>query len=189
MNEIESKKNKFLEIYNYDRSKKVAITKAISAASQHNLLYSKKVSLEERRIIREYWGICLEEIGVEFRKKINVNEYEIIIEKLKEGMNIKFGNQFENGSRHGEMFRVSHAQKSISVYIKHLWCMNLIAEPSICPVDRIILSHTEAKLKKDISWGQVNSIKEHRRKFKYIEVQAALENLSIAKWELNKFTN
>ena len=33
MNEIESKKNNFLEKYNYDRSKKVAITKAISAAS------------------------------------------------------------------------------------------------------------------------------------------------------------
>jgi hypothetical protein len=189
MNEIESKKNNFLEKYNYDRSKKVAISKAISAASQHNLLYSKKASIKERKIIREYWGTCLEEIGDEFRKEINLNEYELVVEKFKENMNNKFGKLFDNGSKHGAMFRISHSQKSISVYIKHLWCMDVIPEPKICPVDRIILSKTDAKFKKDINWGQVNSIKEHIRKFKYIQDQAVSENLTVAKWELLKFKN
>lgn len=66
------------------------------------------------------------------------------------------------------MFRISHSQKSISVFVKHLWCMDVISEPNICPVDRIILGKTEVRKNKDINWGYVNSIEEHKRKFTYI---------------------
>jgi hypothetical protein len=67
--------------------------------------------------------------------------------------------------------------------------MDLIGEPNICPIDRIILSSTDAKKMKDISWGCVNSIEEHRRKFKYIVEESSRQNMSVAVWELLKFTN
>jgi len=64
----------------------------------------------------------------------------------------------------------------------------VIREPKICPIDRIILSSTGAKKKRDVSWGCVNSIDVHRRKFAYIVEESAKNNLSTAVWELLKFT-
>jgi hypothetical protein len=65
--------------------------------------------------------------------------------------------------------------------------MDVILEPNICPVDRIILGKTEARKNKDISWGYVNSIEEHERKFIYIQKQAKLEHLRVAAWKLPSF--
>jgi len=67
--------------------------------------------------------------------------------------------------------------------------MGAIVEPKICPIDRIILNSTNAKKMKDVSWGCVNSLDEHRRKFGYIVDESAKNNLSVAVWELLKFTN
>jgi hypothetical protein len=189
MDAVEPKKQLFLQRYNFDYSRKVAVSKAITASVQHNLLYAPSASSKDKDSIRIHWGSCLEEVGDEFKKNVSIQKYEFIVEQLKKGMNKKFGDLFHNGSPYGSMFRISHSQKSISVYIKHLWCMGLIGEPNICPIDRIILSSTDAKKMKDISWGCVNSIEEHRRKFKYIVEESSRQNMSVAVWELLKFTN
>lgn len=83
MKTLESKKNLFLDRYNFDRSRKVAIAKAIGAASQHNLLYSKECSANDRTKIKEHWGACLEEIGNEFKKLVTHALYETMIAELK----------------------------------------------------------------------------------------------------------
>ena len=189
MNEAISIKEKYLDKYNYDRKHSDAISSAISAAVQHNKLYSSNLPLKSKKNIRDYWGVCLEEIGWEFKKDVSIVKYEEIISALQRQMNREFGIDFNNGSEHGSMFRISHAQKSISVYIKILWCMGEISEPTICPVDRIILSQTEAKKLKDVSWGYVNTIEEHRKKFKYIQKAATLSDMSVAMWELFIFSN
>jgi len=189
MDTISAAKQAFLQKYNFDYSKEIAISKAINASVQHNLLYSPSANASEKKDIRVYWGSCLEEVGDEFKKEVSVKTYEYIVEQLKKGMNKKFGALFDNGSQYGSMFRISHSQKSISVYVKHLWCMGAIVEPKICPIDRIILNSTNAKKMKDVSWGCVNSLDEHRRKFGYIVDESAKNNLSVAVWELLKFTN
>lgn len=189
MDTVEHKKQLFLQRYNLDYSRKAAVSKAINASVQHNLLYAPSTSYKDKESIRIYWGSCLEEIGDEFKKNVNTQTFEFIVEQLKKGMNKKFGDLLNNGSPYGSMFRVSHSQKSISVYIKHLWCMGIIGEPNICPIDRIILSATNAKKMKDINWGCVNSIKEHRRKFQYIVEESSRQNMSVAVWELFQFTN
>jgi hypothetical protein len=189
MDAIESKKQAFLMKYNAGCSKATAIGKAINASVQHNLLYSPSAAPKDKNDIRIYWATCLEEVGNEFKKEVSIPAYEDIVEQLKKRMNLKFGSLFDSGSRHGSLFRISHSQKSISVFIKHLWCMGLIEEPNICPVDRIILSATAAKKIKDVSWGCVDSLEDHRRKFKYITTEAANQKLSVARWELLNFTN
>jgi hypothetical protein len=160
---------------------------SINAAVQHNLLYAKNIQPNYKAIIRTYWGECLDEVGGEFKKDVSVQNYENIITHLKDKMNKKFGEAFSNESDHGSMFRISHAQKSISVFVKHLWCLGKVPEPNICPVDRIVLNQTAAKLSNDIAWGYVNSIEIHRKKFKYITDAAAIEGLPVARWELFKF--
>ncbi len=187
MNSIELKKNHFLDKYNPRRSVDVALNKAINAAVQHNLLYSRTATTQDRERIRFFWKQRLKEIGSEFNSDVEVKRYESLISNLALLMNQTFGDLFDNTSKHGSVFRVSHSQKSIAVFVKHLWCMNLISEPKICPVDRIILSESEAKKNNDLSWGCVNSLEEHRRKFQYLQNAADQENMTLAKWELMKF--
>ena len=187
MDQLEKCKGDFLNKYNENRSVECGVRMAVNAAVQHNLLYSRNVQTLQRSVIRSYWGDCLDEIGGEFKKDVPIHTYEYIIEQLKAGMNRKFGNAFLSGSVHGSMFRVSHAQKSISVFIKHLWCLGEIPEPKICPIDRVVLKQTKARLSKDLAWGYVNTIEEHRVKFKYVLEAAAVEKLSVARWELFNF--
>lgn len=187
MNEVVKQKKLFLDAYNFDRSKDIGLTKAINAAVQHNNLYAREATANDRKIIREFWKQNLLEIGDEFKNSINIDTYEFMISKLASGMNNKFEKLFDNGNPHGSMFRISHSQKSISVFVKHLWCLDLIPEPNICPVDRIILSQTDAKKNKDLSWGYVNTIEDHRRKFNYLLKAASETNMTLAQWELSKF--
>jgi hypothetical protein len=188
MNELEHTKARFLATYNPDHCTAIAAKKAITAAVQHNLLYSKSATNEDKTEVRSYWGECLKEIGGEFKRDVSIAKYEYIIEALKTNLNRRFGSLFDNKSPHGSMLRVSHSQKSISVYVKHLWCIGAVEEPRICPIDRIALNETEARSTRDVAWGYVNSIEEHRRKFRYIEDAAAVANLTVAKWELMKFS-
>lgn len=185
---VDAYKKKFLEKYNPEKSIEIALVNSVKAAVQHNALYTKNTSIQIRKEIRSFWFECLKEIGGKFQKDVQLNEYEVMIANLKEKMNKKFGEHFNSGSPHRSEFRISHAQKSISIYVKYLWCMNLIEEPRICPVDRIILSKTDAYLSKDVSWGFVNNLSVHKRKFKYILDSAAVANLTVAKWELLLFS-
>ncbi len=84
-------------------------------------------------------------------------------------------------------FRISHAQKSLGVFFKHLWCMNLINEPPQCPIDRQILKIAGVSIT-ELSWGFVNDIETHRRKYSYIKEAAQRDGFSsVSGWELSKF--
>ena len=65
--------------------------------------------------------------------------------------------------------------------------MGEIVEPEICPIDRIIFSKTVARRINDVSWGHVNTIEDHKRKFGYILDEAKRNDKRIAIWELDCF--
>jgi hypothetical protein len=73
-------------------------------------------------------------------------------------------------------FRISHAQKSISVFLKHLWCMDIIPQPPQCPVDRMILERAGRRYP-DTKWGYVNTIEEHMKKIKHLQDAASKQSL------------
>ena len=180
---IEDKKQQFLDKYNPNRTIEQALKKALNAAVQHNKLYKSNANNNQKKFFREFWENELLDIYkkiekrevyrkknllhdmIELQKKIREN-WEQILEKKDRG------------------FRVSHSQKSISVFLKHLWCMNLILEPEICPVDRIILNKTKSKEKK---WTYVKSKDEYLSQLEFIETEAKRNNISLAKFELSAF--
>ena len=187
MTKIEKKKANFLQKYNPTLNIDIALSRSVNAAVQHNILYSKELAKSAKTEIRNFWFQELTKISTEFKKDVSISRYEEIIDELKFSLNTKYKNYFDNKSSFGSGLRTSHAQKSISVFIKHLWCLNKINEPRICPIDRIILSKTEAKRDQCISWGYVNSIIEHRQKFEYVIRAAKAVEMSVATWELLLF--
>ena len=186
MNITESKK-KFVQKYNPNRDIETALKSGIIAAVQRNLLYAKSIKPNQKLLVREGWAQSLLDIAKEFQKEVSLEQYEQLILDLQKHMNEKYRGLFDSGSQHGSMFRISHSQKSISVCVKHLWCLGEIPEPKICPVDRSILYQTGAATVGDVAWGYVNSIEDHRRKFNYIIEEAHKSNLTVAQWELSNF--
>jgi glycine cleavage system pyridoxal-binding protein P len=180
-------KTNFLARYNKSNSVSEALSKAISAAVQHNSLYSKGVTNDERVAIRTYWSDQLIEIA-QNRPAPNKEAYESQILELQELMTVRFPvPTFFSPNKSGvaDGFRISHSQKSLSIFSKHLWCLNLIDEPVFCAVDAIILGKTDAP--SNIKWTKISTIEAHKESYKYIETKASKSGVSIAQWELNEF--
>ncbi len=184
--QIHQRQQAFLDKYNSNRSVNLALTSGLKAATQHNDLYSPDVN---RTIIKEYWKSLLQNIGA----KYNTAQTEAIflddIVQMKSVMNSHFCCSFKNkGGRYEQGFRISHAQKSLSVYLKHLWCMGMIETPPFCPIDRVILSRVGAL---DPRWCHVNTKKQYETHVDIIKTGKKNNHLydgdSIAVWELFEF--
>lgn len=186
-------KESFLNRYNPNQTLDKAIASAIGAAVQHNSLYRPGARPKDKMAVRCEWRKYLQSLIELYNKDSYCTDqnYEHDIENLKSLMNEKFARIFYDENhpkfRTDPGFRVSHAQKSIAVFLKHSWCMGLVNTPPQCPVDRIILS-ASGKQYPDTKWGYVNTIEEHRIKVGYLleAVQRDNEN-SLAEWELKKF--
>jgi hypothetical protein len=113
--------------------------------------------------------------------------YETDVLKLQKRMNDRFGPILQTKTSRCEPgFRVSHAQKSLSLVLKHYWCHSRIEEPPACPVDRLILTVADAPFWSR-TWTSVNTIEEYRLQIGILDQAAADAGQSVAVWELLNF--
>jgi hypothetical protein len=186
--ELQQKKDIFLNRYNAERSLGKANSDAIMSAVQHNSLYD--VPEKERNLIRADWADLLKAISLKYAAPVTASQYELDIESLKQIMNERFSGQFRR-DRHPKYdydpgFRISHAQKSIAVFLKHKWCMGAIDVPPQCPVDNIVLEAAGLRYP-ETKWAYVNTIEEHRVKIAPLAARAQASGLELAEWELVAF--
>jgi hypothetical protein len=87
---------------------------------------------------------------------------------------------------YGAGFRIAHAQKSLSLVLKHYWCNNVIAEPPCCPVDRRILTIAGDRQPK---WTDLDHMNDYRTKLGILRCAAQRDPVgpSLAEWELVNF--
>ena len=174
-------KAEFLTKYNSLKSIEIALSKSISASVQHNKLYSKDLDNKQKKVIRDYWKEELRTLYLNFvDSPWGELEHNHKIIQLKDAMNIKFINQID--------FRISHSQKSISVFFKHLWCLDLLSvAPPQCPIDRVILTRIGLPIR-ERKWGYVNTIEDHKQKIDLVKNHASIEGYNcISEWELFNF--
>lgn len=188
--ELSDLKRQFLTRYNKSLSVSEAAQSAIKAAVQHNSLYNKTAPLYQREMVRSEWRDFLFSLEVRYHQPKNGKNLEDDILRLQKRMNERHQCIFRK-TPHPKFktdpgFRISHAQKSISVFLKHLWCLGLIPEPPHCPVDRLILKEVGLKYP-DTKWGYVNNIGTHRNHIKLLSNVAYCCSLSLAEWELKEF--
>ena len=169
----------FLNRYNTSQTVGEALSKSISAAVGHNKLYNNATNFQKEEI-RCFWREKLLEIAKDFSQNSwDEDKHNKKIDELKQIMNTKFGDLIN--------FRISHSQKSISVFIKHLWCIGNFPLPPQCPVDRIILTRINAPYN-ERSWGFIDDIETHIEKINLIKLAAKRDGFeSIAEWELLNF--
>jgi hypothetical protein len=190
--DLEALKERFLALANKPRTCERAKAAAVTAASQHNVLYASGVDQRERRDVRVHWMRLLDELASKYTHSVSASEYESDIATLQAEMNRRFVGRFyaaEHPRYHYEPgFRVSHAQKSLSVYLKHLWCLGKIERPPECPVDSVVLRKA-GLVGRDTRWALVNTIEQHRLQIGLLETKAADVGLSLAEWELSAWSS
>lgn len=188
---IEKKKEAFAKNYSGDPEEL-----AILAAVQHGYLYSPGITDDDKRKVKDAWKKQLRTIGEKYKEDRTLDEFISDIISLTSTMNSMFSEQFQNDhqTEYEPGFRIAHAQKSLSIYLKHCWCRGIIDKiPPVCPIDGNVLkwikvrsawtkcNHIEDVNKKPYSGyrSQINRVIEHVRN-QNIEC-------SVFEWELCKF--
>jgi len=189
--ELRRKKNEFLARYNSHRSTVQAESDAIKSAVQHNSLYAPGVGERDRVRVGIRWKQLLNDLAAQYKSSVSITKYEADIGWLCEQMNTQFGVQFRS-DRHPKFdydpgFRISHAQKSLSVFLKHLWCLESISMPPQCPIDSRILEATGVRYPRN-RWTHVNTIEEHRAQIAMLTACAKKNGLPLSEWELVTFS-
>jgi hypothetical protein len=134
----------------------------------------------------------LEQLASRHAGIVSASAYESDIETLRAGMNRLFGDRFCAGDHqryhYDAGFRVSHAQKSLAVYLKHLWCLGRIDAPPECPVDSVVLRNA-GLVYPATRWAFVNTMEQHRCQISVLATRAAEAGLSLAEWELSAWSS
>ena len=179
-------KDFFLIRYNDSRDRNTAISKSINASVGRNPTYSSGLNSIDKIEFKNYWRVQLVKIGVLFETERDEKYYLSQVESLTGLMNSKFRDMLNpQRSNYEAGFRVAHAQKSISVYLKHLWCMGEIPAPPCCPIDRIISLRANVKL--EVSWTRMNSIDQVKRALDEFRQLAKNDRKLLCDWELDLF--
>jgi hypothetical protein len=188
--ELAPLKRRFLNKYNKSLSVNEAARRALAAATQHNSLYAKNASVQQKTRLRSDWKDFLLSLEASYRQPKSGEFLIKDILRLRRRMNAHHGTAFRT-TPHPRFntdpgFRLSHAQKSITVFLKHLWCLGRIAEPPHCPVDGIILGKAGLKYPKT-KWGYVNDPATHCGQIEFLRKAADKSAQNLAEWELRHF--
>lgn len=157
----------------------------IIAAVQRASLYTPNMNNTDIRI---KWEEELKKLVKKYKEKQqDESTYKRDIQSLKEIMNRafppeqgRFNNQKDG---YDNEFRIAHAQKSLSICLKHLWCRGELGNniPPLCPVDGVLLKSVH----NNDSWTKVNTMnqyEQHIALFKQKQAAQGYDNLS--SWEL-----
>jgi hypothetical protein len=196
LEDLAEQKSRFLRRFGADEGPNVAraraLQDAIVSALLKNALYAPAATAADRQAVGAGWKQMLETIAAGYVDATSPEKYEEDLVRLQSHMNRGFGQYFRQ-ARHPKFgyepgFRISHAQKSLALVLKHFWCLDFVTIPPECPVDRPVLIAARAG-ELNSKWTDVNSIAAHRVKMQFLAEASAKENLAIAEWELKTINN
>jgi len=191
LEDLAEQKSRFLKKFPAARdvpaARNLALQDAVMSAVHQNALYSPAVKATGRYEVVEQWKEILDSYACEYVEPVTSEQYEKDLVRLAAQMNRSFGHHFRQ-ARHPKFgyepgFRISHAQMSFGLALKHYWCLNLIAMPPQCPVSRAALLAARAG-EPNSKWTDVNSVEAHRLKIVFLAKAASDEGLELAEWEL-----
>ena len=147
--EIKARQERFVNAYRFSKNdttpKMKACTSAINASvrTRGYKVYSDRV--EGRSDAVNYWKAQLEQIGKKYESGTpDRNVFIKDVFDLQDTINnSEYKDYFVGG------IRVGQCQKSLSIYLKWMWCQGQLAGiPPVCPIDGQILRKCRQVLKK-----------------------------------------
>ena len=149
---------------------------AVAAAFQHARVYDPIATATQRFELRGALKAALVlQVKSYERPGIDDDKHIAAIEALSDEMTAGRASELQGGR-----FRIGIAQKALNLYLKYLWCLDLIPTPPHCPFDRTVIEQLPST--SQTNWTKLDSADE------YLELVAAAREaaggLSLAEWEL-----
>lgn len=147
--EIKARQRKFITSYHFPKNDSSPQMKAMTAAVNASVrtrnypVYSNDSSMHREAVT--LWKTQLEKLGEKYKTtKQNKEQFLKDVYSLKECIdNSEYASAFAGGE-----IRIGQCQKSLSIYLKWMWCQGELAEvPPVCPIDGRILSKCYKVLK------------------------------------------
>lgn len=198
--QLAAEKARFLRKFGLDGPRgdnwlSVACRDAMTSASRRAHLYRRGLTQVERHGVRNGWAIKLRELADRYIGDVPEvttqahfeNDLTVLRTFMNEGYADFFWPTEENG--YGPGFRIAHAQKSLSLLLKHYWCNGIMREPPCCPVDRRILRLANAG-QADAVWTRLDDLDQYRARLAVLtraSTASSLAPISLAEWELEAF--
>jgi len=126
---------KFLE-GNHVRNEEDAMRNSIRAALQRNKTYQNNISRRDRRQFREALKTRLRNCSSNYQEIVADKDHLQRITEICDQLSNQYGHILLE-----KRLRIGTVQKTLNLYLKFLWCLELVQEePPHCPVDRVILA-------------------------------------------------
>lgn len=190
-----------------------AINAAVQTRSSKYPVFSREITvckedpretqnqkIERKKRLLLFWRNALVKIASEYKKPKTASDFSTSVELLQTQLNNADRDAFANGT-----VRIGQCQKSLSVYLKWLWCLSIIEpEPPVCPVDRNVISKCYSLLdrvtendnrrflntvNRNGGWGNINDIEIYNEIIRIVAIVASREEKSVAEWELSYFND
>lgn len=195
---LDAEKRRFLKMVSNVDGPKVpgwqerACADAITASARRAHLYRPGLTQSQRNRVRHGWSVVLMRLAHSYISRGSAptqGQFDQDLLELHQVMNERHGESFYDVEHDGYSagFRIAHAQKSLSLLLKHCWCNDAIDTPPCCPVDRRVLTIVGDRRPK---WTDIDSMDSYRAKLAVLDVAARRYpgfRASLAVWELVVF--
>ena len=153
---------------------------SLQAATQHVKVYAAGTNEGDRQEIRDHLRDLLEVISAKYEVAVSESDHVKNIQGIVNTLSRR-----HSGLLNTRRFPFSSAQKALNLYLKYLWCLQLIEMPPHCPVDAIVLKAAKAKSVK--AWTRIESKEEYLSAIS--ELKAAAGEKGLAEWELHAYNS
>jgi hypothetical protein len=150
-------------------------TMSIFAALGRSNTYSASATEQEKNAFRSALRKKLDELSKAYITAVSDETHLSNITNLSDDLTAEFSRCLERGR-----LRIGIAQKALNLYLKYLWCANLIVRPPHCPFDSIVIRRFPDC--RDLSWTSIDSMEEYNRLVNAAKQLSQEQN--IAQWEL-----
>jgi hypothetical protein len=135
---------------------KMILSNTINAAFRRGNVYKSNISISEneKKKLRQNIERELKNLSRKYTNEIQDSPHIRHINALAKKISY-------NNSRilNNDKLRIGTAQKLLNLYLKYLWCLNVIAKPPHCPIDNLILKEIEYD---ESTWTELNSIEDYK---------------------------
>lgn len=153
---------------------KIVIGRTIQAAFQRGKVYKPNLKKQHKEEVKESIRGELRRLAQIYNGNITEEDHIRNIKNLSRKISRIHRDKLRNGR-----LRIGTSQKLLNVYLKFLWCLDTVEEPSHCPIDGIVLREIKNKKK----WTDIKSLRKYRTIINEIRRHIMENDTTVARWE------
>ena len=151
---------------------KTFLSNTQSSSFQHGNVYAEYASDEQKKVFQGDFRRRLWELAYRYSEPVSEEDHIKTIEDFAAQLSQSHPNALAN-----QRLRIGTSQKAVNLFLKFLWCIDLIPEPLHCPIDRNVLT----ELGDQRNWTEIDDIQAYREIIQSIRQRAGAQTPS--KWE------